>query len=41
MVAEFYETDSDPPVKWVDGVTHIRDEDKSMCALALCCRSGT
>ncbi len=29
MLAEFYETDTDPPVKWIDGVTHIRDEEKS------------
>lgn len=41
MLAEFYETDTDPPVKWVDGVVHIRDEEKKWHPMRACFRYVT
>lgn len=29
-LVEFYEYDLDPPVKWIDRVMYIRDENKGM-----------
>ncbi|KAI8909673.1 hypothetical protein EDD86DRAFT_190571 [Gorgonomyces haynaldii] len=40
-MAEYYLTDPDPPVKWVDGVMHIRDEQKQWHPIRACFRYVT
>ncbi|KAJ3050665.1 hypothetical protein HDU99_008604, partial [Rhizoclosmatium hyalinum] len=40
-LVEYYHEDPDPPVKWVDGVMHIRDKEKMWHAIRACFRYVT
>jgi hypothetical protein len=40
-LVEFYDEDPDPPVKWVDGVMFIRDEEKAWHPIRACFRYVT
>lgn len=34
-IAEFYENDADPPVKWIDGLMYVRDAEKGIIIVYL------
>ncbi|KAL1915868.1 uncharacterized protein VTP21DRAFT_6256 [Calcarisporiella thermophila] len=40
-LVEFYSDDDDPPVKWVDGVMHVRDANKEWHSIRACFRYVT
>ncbi|KAJ3272067.1 hypothetical protein HK104_004556 [Borealophlyctis nickersoniae] len=40
-LVEYYVDDPDPPVKWVDGVMHVRDENKEWHPIRACFRYVT